>query len=79
MFCFLNLYLHAKNEVDSLILSLDIADLEILQSVWLGVFCLITYKPEFSAIRNLHKHRDNNINYWTPNPEKSNYKIFGKT
>ena len=39
--CFLNLYLQAKNEVDSLIFSLDIPDLRILQSAWLGVFCLM--------------------------------------
>ena len=45
---FLNLYLHATNQVDSYFFTLNTADLRILQSDWLGAFWLITQESELS-------------------------------
>ena len=77
---FLNLYLAAKNQVDWSIFSWDIADLRILQPDCYRAFWLIAQKPEFSQIWDLCKQKTNNLNFHlTPNPEKSNNTIFGKS
>ena len=72
LLCFLNLYLHAKNEVDAIIIPWNIADLRILQSDWIRAFCVITQELEFPQKRNLCRLRAYKMNFHlTPDPENS--------
>ena len=77
---FLNLYLHAKNQANSLFPSQDIAVLRILQSDWLRTFWPISQEPEFSQIWGLRSLFLNHMYFhFRLNPEKVNDKIFEKS
>ena len=50
-------YLNAKNQRRRLIPPQDIDEPRILPSNFITAYCLITYEPEFSQIRGLHRKR----------------------